>query len=90
MFWQTGNSLFLILFNLPFLIFAYRSIGKVFVMHMLVANFLFSGSLVFIATMMPIDFLGESLEVVVIGGAILGVGLASLFAKADVWMGLKF
>src|SRR5262245_628966 len=45
--------LLLILFNLPFLLLAYRSIGKVFVIHMLVANFLFAGFLLFIAHMMP-------------------------------------
>lgn len=33
--------LFLILFNLPFLYLAYRSIGKYFVMHMILAVVLF-------------------------------------------------
>ena len=73
--------LLLILFNLPFLILAYRSIGKVFVIHMVVANVLFSGFLVFIANMMPIQFRGDSLEVVVIGGAILGIGLGLIIRE---------
>lgn len=71
----------LIVFNLPFLILAYRSIGKVFVIHMLVATFLFAGSMVFISNVMPIQFRGDSLEVVVIGGAILGVGLGLIIRE---------
>ncbi len=71
----------LILFNLPFLMLAYRYIGKVFVLHMLVANFLFSGAMVFIANMMPLQFHGDSLEVVVIGGALLGVGLGLIIRE---------
>ncbi|WP_079989396.1 YitT family protein [Candidatus Protochlamydia phocaeensis] len=71
----------LILFNLPFLILAYRSIGKVFVIHMIVANFLFSGAMIFISTMMPLQFRGDSLEVVVIGGAILGIGLGLIIRE---------
>lgn len=71
----------LILFNLPFLILAYRSIGKFFVLHMVVATFLFAGSMVFISTVMPVQFHGDSLEVVVIGGAILGVGLGLIIRE---------
>lgn len=71
----------LILFNLPFLLLAYRSIGKFFVVHMLVATFLFAGSMVFIANVMPLQFRGDSLEVVVIGGAILGVGLGLIIRE---------
>lgn len=71
----------LILFNLPFLALAYRSIGKVFVIHMLVATFLFAGFLVFIPHLMPIQFRGDSLEVVVIGGAILGIGLGLIIRE---------
>lgn len=66
---------FLILFNLPFLFLAFRSIGKVFLMHMLFAVLLFAGSLVFIHQVIDMQFTGEILEVVVIGGAILGIGL---------------
>lgn len=73
-----GNSLIpylLTLFNLPFFYLAYRCIGKMFVIHMLVAVFLFAGAMVFISHFFPLEFVGESLEVVVIGGAILGIGL---------------
>jgi uncharacterized membrane-anchored protein YitT (DUF2179 family) len=67
--------LFLIFVNLPFVILAYRTIGKTFVMHMVYAVIMFALSMVFIHHYLPwAIFYGETLEVVVIGGAILGVG----------------
>ncbi|WP_052354805.1 YitT family protein [Candidatus Protochlamydia sp. R18] len=71
----------LILLNLPFLVLAYRSIGKVFVLHMLFATFLFAASMIFISNMLHIQFRGDSLEVVVIGGAILGIGLGLIIRE---------
>ncbi len=71
----------LILFNLPFLILAYRSIGKVFVIHMIVATLLFSGFLALIPSMMHFQFHGDSLEVVVIGGALLGIGIGLIIRE---------
>lgn len=68
-------NLFLVLFNLPFLYLAYKSIGKAFVMHMFFALFVFSISWIFISYAMPWEFKGESIEVVVIGGGLLGVGI---------------
>jgi len=65
----------LILFNLPFLYLALRSIGKTFLVHMMVAIILFSGFLIFISNVLHLEFEGDPLEVVVIGGAILGIGL---------------
>ena len=73
-----GNDLlpiFLLVLTLPFVFLAYKYIGKIFVVHMLFALGLFSGFLVFIQAMIPWQFKGESLEVVVIGGAILGIGI---------------
>src|SRR5262249_39871197 len=68
--------LYLIIINLPFVIIAYRTIGKTFVLHMVYAVLIFSASMVLIHHLMPwAIFHGESLEVVVIGGAILGIGL---------------
>jgi len=72
---------FILIFNFPFLILAYRSIGKSFVVHMILANLLFSASLVFLAHFTQLQFRGESLEVVVIGGAILGVGLGLIIRE---------
>lgn len=72
-----GNSyipIFLIIINMPFIYLAYRSIGKVFVVHMLYSVILFAASLVFFQQFDQ-HFIGESLEVVVIGGAILGIGV---------------
>lgn len=66
---------FLLLFNLPFLYLAYRFIGKVFLWHMLFATVLFAASLVFIHQVLALEFQGETLEVVVIGGSILGIGI---------------
>lgn len=70
-----------ILFNLPFLILAYRSIGKLFVIHMIVATFLFAAFLILIPAYIPLQFKGDSLEVVVIGGAILGIGLGLIIRE---------
>jgi len=64
-----------VLFNLPFLYLAYRFIGKWFLIHVTYASLFFFGSLLFISNIIPWEFKGESLEVVVIGGAILGIGL---------------
>jgi uncharacterized membrane-anchored protein YitT (DUF2179 family) len=75
LFGQKYLPIFLILFNLPFLYLGYRSIGKGFLAHMLFAVLLFAGALVFIEVFMPLKFKGDSLEVVVIGGAILGIGI---------------
>ena len=62
--------------NLPFVYLAYRNIGKVFVAHMLFALLMFAGSVFLIHSTMPnLVFVGDPLEVVVIGGAILGVGI---------------
>lgn len=71
----------LILFNLPFVYLAFRGIGKTFVMHMIFAVFMFAASLVFIDNFMAFRFIGESLEVVVIGGAILGIGLGLIIRE---------
>lgn len=73
-----GNSLiplFILLFNLPFLFLAYRFIGKSSLIHMFIAVLLFAGFMVFFERGWPVEFHGESLEVVVIGGAVLGAGI---------------
>lgn len=75
LFGQSYLPLFLLLFNLPFLFLAYRFIGKAFLLHMLFATVLFAGSLSLIHHFFPWEFHGETLEVVILGGAILGVGI---------------
>jgi uncharacterized membrane-anchored protein YitT (DUF2179 family) len=68
-------AFFTLAFNLPFVYLAYRYIGKVFVLHMFFALIFFAGSIFFIEHFMAWEFKGETLEVVVIGGAILGIGI---------------
>jgi uncharacterized membrane-anchored protein YitT (DUF2179 family) len=68
----------LMILNLPFLYLAWRSIGKVFLIHFLYAVLMFGASLIFLHHFLPWQFDGESLEVVVIGGAILGIGLGMI------------
>lgn len=70
--------LFLLLFNLPFLYLAYRSIGKTFLVHMIYAVVVLVASIGFIEHFTTFEFKGESLEVVVIGGALLGIGLGTV------------
>lgn len=70
-----GNSYlsyFLILLNLPFVYLAYRYIRPTFVIHMLVAILVFAGFLILLEKAPP--FFGETLEIIVFGGALLGVG----------------
>ncbi|MBA3957851.1 MAG: YitT family protein [Parachlamydiaceae bacterium] len=69
---------FFVLLNLPFLYMAYRSIGKVFLFHMLFAYIFFFSSLLIINQAIGWEFSGDNLEVVVIGGAILGIGLGMI------------
>lgn len=67
--------LFLLLFNLPFVYLAYRFIGKFFVVQLLFALLSFAFFLFIMPIIFAHPFVGENLEVVVIGGAILGVGV---------------
>lgn len=71
---QSYLPIFLVLINFPFVLLAYKFIGKTFVIHMIFAVITFAASLVFIHHFIPWEFKGETLEVVVIGGAILGIG----------------
>lgn len=73
-FGQKYLSALLLIFTLPFLYLAYKSIGKVFLWHMLFATFMYAGFIALIQEYSTWVFEGETLEVVVIGGAILGIG----------------
>jgi uncharacterized membrane-anchored protein YitT (DUF2179 family) len=66
-------SLFLILFNLPFVYLAYKFIRRTFVISMMVAILLFAGFLALFASIPSFD--ADALEVIVFGGAILGAGI---------------
>jgi uncharacterized membrane-anchored protein YitT (DUF2179 family) len=65
-------SYFLIALNLPFLYLAYKFIRRTFVLHMLGAVLLFAGFL-WLLRQAP-EFDSDPLEIIVIGGAILGLG----------------
>lgn len=65
--------IFLIVLNAPFLFWAFREIGKGFVFQMVVATLFFTAF--YVAFVDFPDFKGESIEVIVSGGLILGVGI---------------
>ncbi|MBI5273696.1 MAG: YitT family protein [Chlamydiales bacterium] len=64
-------SIFLIVFNLPFIYLAYKHLRKTFVIQMAIAIVLFAGFLSLCEGLAP--FNGDSLEIIVIGGALLGI-----------------
>jgi uncharacterized membrane-anchored protein YitT (DUF2179 family) len=72
---------FYVFLTLPFVFFAYRAIGKSFVIQMGIASVLFFGFMVMLHQFVESgstvfqEFKGETLEVVVIGGSLLGIGL---------------
>jgi uncharacterized membrane-anchored protein YitT (DUF2179 family) len=67
--------LFFLIFNLPFVFLAYKHLGKAFVIQLLVAVVSFVFFLVIMHSIVSQPFHGDNLEVVVIGGAILGIGI---------------
>lgn len=71
---------FLILFNLPFVVLAYKLIGRHFVIQMITAvcSFAFFLILLDFATRWfaePLEFHGETIEVIVLGGFVMGCGV---------------
>lgn len=72
---------FFILFNIPFVILAYRLIGKHFVIQMLTAVGVFALAIElfywvpFWFDLKPLEFHGEALEIIVLGGFIIGCGV---------------
>ncbi len=73
LFGETYLSYFLIVLTLPFIYLAYRFIRRSFVFHMFMAIILFAFFLWILDTAPP--FFGESVEIIVFGGAVLGVGV---------------
>lgn len=72
---------FLIIFNLPFLVLGYQQIGKHFVIQMITAVAVFAISLGMFYWLplffdfKPLEFHGDKLEVIVVGGFIIGCGI---------------
>lgn len=73
---KTYFSPLLFLFNLPFIFLAYKTIGRTFVFHMLYAIVTFSAFSWAMHHFAPTwEFHGDKIEIIVIGGALLGIGL---------------
>lgn len=66
-------SYVLVALNLPFIYWAYTYIRRSFVLHMLIAVLLFAGFLMILRNAPA--FIGDPLEIIVFGGAILGIGV---------------
>jgi uncharacterized membrane-anchored protein YitT (DUF2179 family) len=66
-------SYLLVILNVPFIYLAYRHIRRSFVIYMCVAVLLFAVFLMLASHIPP--FLGDPIEVIVVGGALLGVGV---------------
>ncbi|MGC1878216.1 MAG: YitT family protein [Rhabdochlamydiaceae bacterium] len=66
-------SYVMILLNIPFAYWAYTYIRRSFVIHMLIAVVLFAGFWMVLRTAPA--FIGDPLEIIVFGGAILGIGV---------------
>ena len=82
--------LFLLIINLPFVILAYRSIGKIFVIHMVYAVLMFALSLFLIGNYLPLEFHDESLKWSSLAERILGVGAGFIIRYGAAPTGPKF
>lgn len=69
---QTLFYWLVVLLNIPFIFLAFRHIRQTFVIHMVVAILLFAGFLVILQKFPP--FKADPIEVIVVGGALLGMG----------------
>ena len=76
--------------TLPFVYFAYRLIGKTFVLSMIFSLTTFSLFLGLIPYFFPTPFEGDPLEVVVIGGALLGTGIGLIIRSGACLMALRY
>ncbi|UTT43777.1 YitT family protein [Exiguobacterium aurantiacum] len=70
---ETKLAIWLILFNLPFIYFGYRQIGKTFAVVTLIAIMLMSGFTILLHTIEP--FTDDLLLSTVFGGFLLGAGI---------------
>lgn len=66
-------ALAMIILNIPFLYAAFAYIRRSFVLYMLIALLLFAGFLIALQHAPP--FIADPLEIIVFGGAILGIGV---------------
>jgi uncharacterized membrane-anchored protein YitT (DUF2179 family) len=68
-------SVLLIVLNLPFLWIAYKNIGRTFVLQMLAALLSFAFWLALLRAWDPVQVQWDMLEVIVVGGLLLGIGV---------------
>ncbi len=73
LFGESYLSYLLVILNLPFIYLAYKHIRRTFVIHMVAAVLFFAAFLMAAAHIPP--FFGDPIEVIVVGGALLGVGV---------------
>lgn len=69
---DTLISIYIVLVNVPFIYLAYKYIRKSFVIQMLVAVLFFALFMIVLEKAPP--YHGDALEIIVLGGALLGVG----------------
>ncbi|OGN62060.1 MAG: hypothetical protein A3F40_03505 [Chlamydiae bacterium RIFCSPHIGHO2_12_FULL_27_8] len=74
-------SYFLILFNLPFIYLSYKHIRKSFVVHMVIATVLFATFLSLFQNIPTFD--GEFLEIILLGGVLLGAGVGLIIKNGS-------
>lgn len=72
LFGEEHMSLFLVVLTLPFVYLAYKAIRRSFVIYMMGATLMFALFLLALKNFPP--FIGDPLEIIVIGGALLGIG----------------
>lgn len=73
--------LIIVIFTLPFVIFAAKSIGRLFILNTAIAVAVFALLLFLMPHLFHTPFEGNPLEVVVIGGGILGAGIGIIIRK---------
>lgn len=79
--------IFLVILNLPFVILAYRQIGRTFVLLMLLALGMLSLFCYFLSNAPPFD--GDVLEVIVFGGLFLGMGVGMVIRMGGAFDGTE-
>src|SRR3990167_1562779 len=65
-------SVYIVLVNMPFIYLAYKYIRKTFVIQMMIAVLIFALFMIILEPIPP--FMGDALEIIALGGAILGIG----------------
>jgi len=73
--------LFLLCFNLPFIWLAYKHIGRTFVIQLVASMFSFALFLFLMPYIFSTPFVGDNIEVIAIGGAIMGIGIGLIIRK---------